>query len=170
MRVPFAIAGLIVCAALLATPAGAAEIFNRGPVTCTALSPLVTAMTLGKCKWRIEVKRRALVGSCAVSLTVDGREVTFTASGEMRRLEEELPDNDLALDAAYPGVMSCSVDSKRVMAVHNCQTELKGLTKQCDVCVKLLGTHCYAASGSVAVNGDLPPELTRADARGEKHD
>ena len=168
MRVPFVIVGL--CAALFALPAGATEIFDRGPVTCTSLSPLVTAMTLGKCKWRIEVKRRALVGSCAVSLTVDGKEVNFTASGELRRLEEDLPANDLPLDAAYPGVMSCSVDSKRVMAVHNCETELKGLTKQCDVCVKLLGTHCYAASGSVTVNGALPPELMPDDAKDEKPD
>jgi hypothetical protein len=170
MRVPFAFAGLLVCTALLAIPAGAAEIFNRGPVTCTALSPLVTAMTLGKCKWRIDVKRRALLGSCAVSLTVDGKDVSFTASGEMRRLEEDLPDNDLALEAAYPGVMSCSVDSKRVMAVDHCETKLEGLSKRCDVCVKLLGTHCYAASGSVTVNGDLPPELTRDGAAGEPRD
>jgi hypothetical protein len=159
MRVPFAIVGLLLCATFVAAPAGATEIFNRGPVTCTSLSPLVTAMTLGKCKWRIDVKRRALAGSCAVSITVDGKDVSFTATGEMRRLEDKLPENDVPLDAAYPGVMSCAVDSKRVMAVYNCQTELTGLTKQCDVCVKLLGTHCYTASGSVTVNGDLPPEL-----------
>jgi hypothetical protein len=164
MRVPFAIAGVMLWAVLIAGTAGAAEIFSRGPVTCASLSPLVTAMTLGKCKWRIDVKRKALTGTCAVSLTVAGKEVSFTASGEMRRLEGDLPENEAALDAAYPGVLSCSVDSKRVMAVHNCATELEGLTKQCDVCVKLLGTHCYAASGSVTVNGALPPELTPAGA------
>jgi hypothetical protein len=158
MRALLAVAGLLAAASL--APADAAEIFKRGPVTCTALSPAVTAMTLGKCKWRLDVKRRALQGNCKVTLTVDGEEVTFTATGEMARLADDLPENDAPLEATYPQVLSCTVDSKRVLAVYNCKTEIEGLRKECDVCVKLLGTHCYAASGAVTVDGALPSILT----------
>lgn len=163
MRALFAIVCLV-AVATVPPSARATEIFKRGPVTCAALSPAVTAMTVGKCKWRIDVKSRALQGTCEVTLTVDGEAVTFTVSGEMSRLKDDLPDNVVPLDATYPDVMSCAVDSDRVMSVYNCRTEVAGLRKQCDVCVKLFGTHCYAASGSIAVNGDLPAILTRDGA------
>ena len=143
------------------------EIFARGPATCAALAPSITAMTLGKCKWRVDFKKRAFFGSCSGSLSVDDVEVAFTASGEMTRLEEKFADNTAPLGFIYPNLVACSAETKLVKSVQNCRISKDGLGRYCDVCIrlgKLSKTLCYATKGSVKLTSKLPPGLTLTPA------
>jgi hypothetical protein len=144
---------------LSVTAAEAREIFSRGSVSCTGLSPDVTELAIGKCHWKVDFKKRGFSGSCTGTLLVNGVALEFLAAGEMTRIDEVLPDNDDPLAFTYSGLAACTGKPKIMRSVHNCRLSEDGLGQSCDVCIRLARvskTYCYAARASVAPASNLP--------------
>jgi hypothetical protein len=156
-------AAVLVCALVAAGSAGAQEIFSKGTVSCSGLSPLVTALEIDKCKWKVEFKKHGFSGRCLGTLTVDGVGVEFLASGAMYRIDQTYADNGAPLGFTYPGLASCTGEPKIVRSVQNCVVAANGLGQSCDICIRLARvtkTYCYAATASITQLSPLPRGVT----------
>ncbi len=135
-------------------PAQAAELFRAGVVSCVALTRSVTAMSLTRCAGGENPAKHEMFGSCEGSYVSNRVKVPFVVSAYVREMSKFLPDNSKPLRFDYRG-MRCALDTWRLRSVHNCSPLDGGNGMACQVCITLLGKHCYEARMMVTPGAKL---------------
>ena len=138
----------IIAALVGAVPGQAAELFRRGPVSCTSASGKITALSIDRCRWGMSNGAASLWGSCDGSVTMNGARVGFTVSGSMNQTDKVFPDNKTPVTFKYAG-LSCAMFAARIKSVRNCTYSNGGRSEQCHVCGDVLGKRCYVARMAV---------------------
>lgn len=149
MRALAILASLILLA--VQGPAGAAEIFRKGPVICGGDSADISSMAVSKCQWTKAPGGGYYSGHCDGTVALRGQELQFTASGEAKRIDYVFPDNDTPLTFDYAG-LTCAVSSPRLKTVQNCRSFGKGTGKECTVCAVTAAKVCFNVRVEVTVN------------------
>ncbi len=144
MRAKLSVFLVLAGAVLLSGPAPAAELFRAGVVSCVSLSRSVTAMSVYRCNGGENPAKREMFGSCEGSYVANRVTVPFVVSAYIREMSKYLPDNKRPLKFDYRG-LRCQFKSWRLRSVHNCSMLDGGNGMACQVCISMMGTHCYDA-------------------------
>ncbi len=125
-------------------PATARELFRAGVVSCVSLSRSVTAMSVNRCVGGENSAKHEMFGSCEGSYVANQVRVPFVVSAYIREMSKFLPDNTKPLKFDYRG-LRCQLQTWRLRSVHNCSPLDGGNGMACQVCISMLGKHCYDA-------------------------
>ena len=144
MRAKLIVFLVLAGAVLQVGPATAAELFRAGVVSCVALTRSVTAMSVKRCVGGENSAKREMFGSCEGSFVANRVQVPFVVSAYVHEMSKFLPDNNRPLKFDYDG-MRCQLKTWRLRSVHNCSKFAGGNGMACQVCMTMLGKHCYEA-------------------------
>ena len=144
MRAKLIVFLVLAGAVLQVGPATAAELFRAGVVSCVALTRSVTAMSVKRCVGGENSAKREMFGSCEGSFVANRVQVPFVVSAYVHEMSKFLPDNNRPLKFDYGG-MRCQLKTWRLRSVHNCSKFDGGNGMACQVCMTMLGKHCYEA-------------------------